>query len=74
MTPSLEPPPDRVRTPAAPVDRRHGTSQDFLCLLGAADNDATRERVLGFARGDVLAHAGACTTPGAELQHASAKN
>ncbi len=42
MTPSLETPPDRVRTPPAPRDRRHGSAQDLLGLLGSPGHDAAR--------------------------------
>lgn len=52
MTPTLEPPPDRVRASTArspalpPQDRRHGTAQELLGLLGAPGNDPARERAI----------------------------
>jgi CRP/FNR family transcriptional regulator len=52
MTPSLEPPPERTRASAAPcpaqprVDRRSGTAQDLLGLLGAPGNDPGRGRAI----------------------------
>lgn len=52
MTPSLEPPLERTRASAAPcpaqalVDRRHGTAQDLLGLLGAPGHDPARERAI----------------------------
>jgi CRP/FNR family transcriptional regulator len=52
MTPSLEQPPERTRTSAAPgpaqppVDRQYGTAQDLLGLLGAPGNDPARERAI----------------------------
>lgn len=52
MMPSLQPTPDRAQPRAAPqptqppLDRRHGTAQDLLGLLGAPCNDPARERAI----------------------------
>jgi len=51
MTPSLEPPPGRVRNAASPcplhpqVDRRHGTGRDLPGLPGIPGNDPVRVRI-----------------------------
>lgn len=52
MTPSLERPPERTQASAAPgpaqppVDRKAGTAQDLLGLLGAPGKDPVRERAI----------------------------
>ena len=52
MTPSLERPPERTQASAAPgpaqppVDRKAGTAQDLLGLLGVPGKDPLRERAI----------------------------